>query len=135
TLGLTMPPGWRFPIGFVLPLVYGVLLALQIPAIAKKPPPLARLRGRLQDLSPLIPTRPLEWGWFRPLAVTAGICEELIFRGYFVWMVTPWLGVWGAGAVSTVIFGFGHSYQGIKFAPRAFGAGIALQLLALLSGS
>lgn len=133
-LWLRMPAGWRV-VGFALPLAYGVLLLLQIPALARKPASLSRLRGRLEDLSPLIPTKPVEWSWFKPLAVTAGICEELIFRGYLVWILTPWLGVWGAAAVSTVIFGFGHSYQGIKFAPRAFGAGIGLQAIALLTGS
>ena len=134
-LWLRMPSGWRL-LGFALPLVYAVLLLLQVPALTRKPASLSRLRGRLEkDLGPLIPTRPLEWAWFRPLAVTAGICEELMFRGYLVWMLTPWLGVWGAAAVSALTFGFGHSYQGIKYAPRAFAAGIGLQLLALLSGS
>jgi len=134
-LWLRAPQGWRLPVGIVLPLTYVVLLIVQIPAIAKNPAVRARLRERIKDLGPLVPTRPFEWTWFKPLAVTAGICEELMFRGYLVWLLTPWLGVWGAAAVSAVIFGLGHSYQGMKFAPRAFGAGIALQAIALLTGS
>jgi membrane protease YdiL (CAAX protease family) len=135
-LWLRVPAGWRLPLGFGFPLVYGVLLALQVPALARKPASLSRLRGKLEkDLGPLIPTRPVEWSWFRPLAVTAGICEELMFRGYLIWVLTPALGLWGAALVSVVIFGLGHSYQGLKFAPRAFGAGVAMQALALLTGS
>lgn len=134
-LWLHVPAGWRMA-GFALPIVYAVLLALQVPALARKPKSLARLRGRLEkDLGPLIPTRPLEWSWFKPVAVTAGICEELMFRGYLMWILTPLLGVWGAAVVSMTIFGLAHSYQGIKFMPRAFGAGVALQLLAIFSGS
>lgn len=134
-LWLRVPAGWRV-VGFVLPAVYVVLLALQIPALQRKPEALSRLRGKLEkDLGALIPTRPVEWSWFKPLAVTAGICEEIMFRGYLVWILTPALGVWGAAAVSMTIFGLAHSYQGIRFMPRAFGAGVALQLLALLSGS
>ena len=132
---LHVPAGWRMA-GFVLPIAYAVLLMLQVPALARKPKSLARLRGRLEkDLGPLIPTRPLEWSWFKPLAVTAGICEEVIFRGYLVWILTPTLGLWGAAVASMVVFGLGHSYQGIRFMPRAFGAGVALQLLALFTGS
>ena len=135
TLWLHVPAGWRL-LGFALPLTYAVLLMLQIPGLARKPASLSRLRGRLEkDLGPLIPTNPLEWGWFRPVAVTAGICEEIMFRGYLVWILTPALGVWGAAVVSTTIFGLAHSYQGIRFMPRAFGAGVMMQLLALLTGS
>jgi membrane protease YdiL (CAAX protease family) len=134
-LWLRAPLGWRLPVGIALPLTYAILLIAQVPAIAKNPGKRARLRERIKDLSPLVPANPVEWGWFRPLAVTAGICEEVMFRGYLVWMLTPWLGVWGAAAVSATIFGLGHSYQGIKFAPRAFAAGLGLQAIALLTGS
>jgi membrane protease YdiL (CAAX protease family) len=36
----------------------------------------------------LMPTSPLELAVFLPLSVTAGICEELIFRGYFLMQFT-----------------------------------------------
>jgi membrane protease YdiL (CAAX protease family) len=135
SLGLRAPEGWRLALGAGLPLLYLALLVLQVPAIAKSEPARARLRNRLGKLSPLIPHRSLEWAWFQPLAVTAGICEELMFRGYLIWVLTPFLGLWGAAGVSVVVFGLGHSYQGGRFGFRAFAAGLGLQLLALATGS
>jgi membrane protease YdiL (CAAX protease family) len=76
-----------------------------------------------------------DWQAFAPLAVTAGICEELLFRGYLVWFLTPWLGLWGAAGLSVVSFGVAHGYQGPTFAVRAFLAGAVMGGLALLTGS
>jgi uncharacterized protein len=49
------------------------------------------------------------------LSVTAGICEELVFRGYLqrqLWSLTKSLPV--ALVLQAVIFGVGHIYQGWK---------------------
>ena len=135
TLGLTTPQGWRLVLGIALPVVYAVLLVLQVPAIVNNAVIRSRMRGRLAPLLPLIPTRPQEWNWFRPLAVTAGICEEIMFRGYLVWVMQPWLGLYGAAGASVVIFGLAHGYQGGKFGARAFLAGVGMGGLALATGS
>lgn len=135
TLWLRVPQGWRLPVGIALPLAYALLLVAQIPPIARKPAARARLRELMKDGGPMIPSTPREWGGFQSLSLTASICEELIFRGYFVWMLTPWLGVWGGAAVSATCFGLSHSYLGRKLMPRSFALGVALQALALLTGS
>jgi membrane protease YdiL (CAAX protease family) len=70
-----------------------------------------------------------------PLSFTAGICEEILFRGYLIWMLTPWLGLLGAAAVSAVMFGLAHGYQGGKFGPRAFYAGFVMTAFVLATGS
>ena len=135
TLGLVVPHGWRLVLGIAIPVAYSVLLKLQLPAIVNNRIIRARLRERIAPLAPLIPTRPAEWQWFRPLAVSAGICEEIMFRGYLVWLLQTWLGLYGAAAVSVVIFGLAHGYQGGKFGTRAFLAGLGMQVLALATGS
>ena len=49
------------------------------------------------------------------LAVTAGICEETIFRGYLQRQFVAWTGSAPVGVVlSAVLFGLGHVYQGAK---------------------
>jgi uncharacterized protein len=49
------------------------------------------------------------------LAVTAGICEETIFRGYLQRQFVAWTGSAPFGVVlSAVLFGLGHVYQGAK---------------------
>jgi uncharacterized protein len=50
-------------------------------------------------------------------SVTAGICEEIIFRGYFQKQFIAWTGNVSAGALlSAAVFGAGHIYQGARSA-------------------
>ncbi|MGJ8679818.1 CPBP family intramembrane glutamic endopeptidase [Paraglaciecola sp.] len=46
------------------------------------------------------------------LSVSAGVCEELIFRGYLLQLLTEYIGLLGAALLSSVIFGLCHLYQG-----------------------
>ncbi len=67
--------------------------------------------------------------------MTAGICEELLFRGFFIWTLQPWLTAWGAGIFGAVLFGFAHSYQGRSGAIRAGVGGVVMTAVYLVSGS
>jgi len=50
-------------------------------------------------------------------SVTAGICEEVIFRGYFQRQFSAWTGNVSAGVLlSAAAFGVGHIYQGWRSA-------------------
>jgi CAAX protease family protein len=52
---------------------------------------------------------------FVVLAVFAGFCEEIIFRGYLQRQFTAWTGNVSAGVVlQAIVFGAGHIYQGWK---------------------
>lgn len=135
TLGLRMPQGWRLGVGATLPAAYLVLIVLQVRALAARPETLAKLRTKLAPLRALIPHTPGEFRLFVPLCFTAGICEELLFRGYLVWVLQSWIGLWAAAGVSMVVFGLAHAYQGLKFGVRAFFAGVAMGLLALATNS
>ena len=49
------------------------------------------------------------------LAVSAGICEETVFRGYVQRQLAGWTGSTTIGILGQgVIFGLGHAYQGPK---------------------
>jgi hypothetical protein len=135
TLGLRGPHGWPFGVAMGLALGYGILIVLQGRALASRPDALARLRNKLEAVRPILPHTSREFGLFIALAITAGICEELLFRGYMVWVLRPWIGLWGAAVTSMVLFGLGHSYQGVKYGVRAFYAGVAMGLIALATGS
>jgi membrane protease YdiL (CAAX protease family) len=134
-LGLRAPEGWRLALGAALPVAYAALMAAQIPAIARSPATRARLREKLAQLRALVPHTRGEWRRFVPLAITAGICEEWLFRGYLVWVLQPWLGLLGAAAASIVVFGLAHGYQGGKFGTRAFAAGVVMGAFALVTRS
>jgi CAAX protease family protein len=135
SLWLVAPVGWRAWAGYALPLAYVALVLLQGRAIVANPAVLARLREKLRPLRALIPHTPGEYRLFVPLAVTAGICEEFLFRGYLVWVLSYWMGVMPAAIVSMVAFGLAHGYQGGKFGFRAFGVGVVLGVMALVTRS
>lgn len=134
-LALPLPSGWRLLIGAALPMTYAALLVAQVPAIARNAAARARIRLRLTALKPLIPHRAEEWRWFVGLSVSAGICEELLFRGFIVWALTPAVGLYAAAAVSATAFGLGHFYQGNQFGMKASIVGVGLGILALVTGS
>ena len=57
----------------------------------------------------------MESALFLLLALTAGICEEMIFRGYLQRQFTAWTGSTAAGIVlQGIVFGAAHAYQGLS---------------------
>jgi membrane protease YdiL (CAAX protease family) len=94
-----------------------------------------RIRNRQGAVSHLVPHNRVERAWFVPVAITAGLCEELIYRGFLLWAFRPFLGLWGAALASTVCFGFAHAYQGRQGAIRAGTLGAVFAVLAIAMGS
>jgi uncharacterized protein len=61
----------------------------------------------------VLPQSIVELRPFLALAVTAGICEEFIYRGFAMAVFTrAGLASWGVVLVSSVLFGLAHLYQG-----------------------
>ena len=76
---------------------------------------LLRARGMAEAARLLAPQGPLESILWIVLAITAGICEETIFRGYLQRQFVAWTHSASAGVLlSAVLFGAGHIYQGPK---------------------
>jgi len=54
---------------------------------------------------------------FSLVALSAGICEEIIFRGFLAFLVLaifPGAPIYLVIIISTVIFGISHVYQGLQ---------------------
>ena len=82
---------------------------------------LEHLRRRTRHLERMLPTTLRERSWFFALAGTAGICEEVLYRGYLIWYLLAWTWLFAphhaflAAAVgSSLLFGAGHAYQGAR---------------------
>jgi len=134
-LRLTAPSGWRLAAGIGIIVVFGLLITQQLRAMARMDDTQrAALRPKLGELSYLLPHSPDEARWFTVLSVTAGICEELLYRGYLVWVLQPWLGAAGAMAASIVLFGLGHGYQGKKHFLKATLAGAVMGAIVVVTG-
>ncbi|MBC5823844.1 MAG: CPBP family intramembrane metalloprotease [Candidatus Eremiobacteraeota bacterium] len=70
-------------------------------------------RSYAERVAPVLPHSPVDWLWFVPLAATAGMCEEFLYRGYALTQIATLTGSLPAGVViSTAAFGLAHSYQG-----------------------
>ena len=69
-----------------------------------------------QALRNMLPQRPLEIGIYLLLALTAGFCEEVIFRGYLQRQFGALTKSAAGGIVlQAIAFGAGHGYQGWRY--------------------
>ena len=93
------------------------------------------LRKRLRGVSLILPHGREELRWFLGVALTAGICEEILYRGFALWALQPWCGFYGAVAISTVLFALAHGYQGRRGALGAAGIGVVFVLMLVLCRS
>jgi len=69
------------------------------------------------------------------LAVTAGVTEEIIFRGFLIGALALLMPVWAAALVSVAIFTAAHFYQGLAGLVRVLPMGALLAGIFVLGGS
>jgi membrane protease YdiL (CAAX protease family) len=72
-----------------------------------------------------IPTNAAEMRLFAVLVVFIGAGWELLYRGFLLLALTPYIGTWGAVAVSGLAYGSAHGYK----SPKQFGFSVLLALL------
>ena len=108
---------------------------LQTWQVARSEKALASVRAQFEALRSLLPHDDRESAWFRALSVTAGICEEVLYRGYLIWYATAYVGLWPAAALSAVVFGVGHAYQGAAGVVKTGVLGAIFALIYLWTGS
>jgi membrane protease YdiL (CAAX protease family) len=61
----------------------------------------------------ILPGPPVELAPYFALAVTAGICEEFLYRGFLMAALNQaGIGSWAVVAISSAFFGLAHTYQG-----------------------
>lgn len=72
------------------------------------------IRKMLYPMRNILPRTDAEGSLWISVSLTAGICEEILFRGFLFYYAQSIIGLEAAGAValSTAVFAFGHLYQG-----------------------
>jgi membrane protease YdiL (CAAX protease family) len=133
-LGLQWVAGVKPLVGWILTLAILVALLLQTRMLLRRPSGIDSLRQELEPVRDLIPQNAPETRWFLALSVTAGICEELLFRGFLMAYITSLLGVWAAVLLSSLIFGLCHAYQGARGVLKTGGIGLTMAILFVLTG-
>lgn len=132
-LRLDLPSGWRLWTSLVLIVAVTAYLAASIMKIVR-----LRRRGRVKIKSQttiFAPHTTPELAWWSVVSVSAGWSEELIFRGFLIWAFQPIVGLWGAAALSVVVFGAAHAYQGATGVVATGVVGAILTLVVLIFGS
>ena len=82
-----------------------------------------------------LPRSKKEFKWFILLSITAGICEELLFRGFLIWYFETISNTLLAIVISSILFGAAHSYQGVKGFIRSGIIGFILALILVWTDS
>lgn len=128
------PAGWEWlAVGVGLVLV--VVTLIQAVTVLRDPAKQAEVRDKVGDLDAIVPRTPAEETAFGYLSFTAGVCEEILYRGLLMGALSYVIGIWPAVAVSSVIFGLGHAYQGGTGIVKTGLVGVVMALLTVFSGT
>lgn len=110
----------------------GSLVAMFMARRRGTPPPM------IGDIAAMLPTTVVERGYFILLSFAAGIFEEIVWRGmvvFAVYAVAPDAAIYWPIAISAVVFGFAHVYQGKRGVLATTFLGAVLCWMYLYSGS
>ncbi len=136
-LGLGVPR-WTWPaVGAFLLL----LVALATDASRRVAPSrIAATRKRLRIETPFVPVSASEFRGYAVLALSAGVGEEIAYRGFMIAVLYGWLGPGWEGAAFAIglpalFFGAAHAYQGRRGVVGAAGGALAWGFVVLETGS
>src|SRR5207237_8241983 len=111
--------------GIVGAAVIATLQWLNLRRVSRIPP---ESRGPLQAIAErILPQSAVEMAPYFALAITAGLCEEFLYRGFaMAAFAQAGMSAWLAVLVSSLLFGLAHSYQGRGGIMMTFVVGLLL---------
>ena len=134
SLRFSTPHGWRLWVEVSVILAFAgaaARTALKVQSSRRT----KRVKISNPSLGIMVPQTRSELGQWVALSLSAGFCEEFVYRGYLIWVFTPLVGLWGAAALSLAAFALAHSYQGLKGVVSVGLLGAVFTLVTLISGS
>lgn len=130
SLGFAVPANWHTFGGFAVAVAISIFLLLQAYTVSKDAAAQDKVRREFERITTeFLPTTRNEFKGFCTVSITAGICEEILFRGYLPWYLAEYIGYWPGLIAATVIFGAIHIYLGVSGAVRATLAGFVFVAL------
>jgi membrane protease YdiL (CAAX protease family) len=133
-LGLLKPgPAWAWILAGVLATMLATATIIAVRSIRAGK---SEMPGHLLHVARILPQNLLERIGFTPVALTAGTCEETLYRGFLTFaFYQAYPSMILALALSTVAFGMGHLYQGPRGILSTMALGLVLAALYWGSGS
>ena len=96
---------------------------------------LEKLKVGYKDVLYLMPENENQYNASVAVSVIAGVCEEIIFRGFLYWQLQQYMPVYAAFILTNVIFGLGHAGTKLKNAIMTFVLGILFSSTYVLTDS
>jgi len=118
----------------------GMLIAILLPAVlALRSEKIRAKAGKAaKRLAFLLPSTREERAWWWAVCITAGICEEIVYRGFLLhyFHALPFhLSLTWALVVSSLIFGIGHLYQSVGGGVQTAVIGFVFGVMFVMTGS
>lgn len=138
TLGFQLPSGTRSWLVAALCVALTAFFVKQYFDIKQPGADLSDLGPQLEPVRDMLPQTKVELRWFVVVSCTAGFCEELIYRGYFLRYLDalgPAIGPWSAVLIGAAVFGSAHAYQGSTGILKTAFVGLLAGALLVLGGS
>ncbi len=89
----------------------------------------------LEGVQHILPKNPEEYKWAVRTSFVAGVCEEIIFRGFLFWQLNQVMHDVFAVLIANLLFGIAHAATRLNNAIKAFGLGLLFSILYLVTGS
>ena len=119
--------------GLLLALVAAVVIASKT---RSRKPSAEQVSKAVDHVRRLLPVNSTERTVWIAVALTAGLCEELLYRGWLLNLIGNALGsVWVGLLVSSIVFGLAHAYQGRNGIIGASVLGVVFGAVFVLSGT
>ena len=134
-LGLEFDPGPRALIGATIAVIASGLLVLQMVVVQRSPEKLDAVLGQLESVESILPHNARELRIFGWLSLTAGICEELLYRGFLIAYFSSIVSPWPAAGLAAAAFALAHAYQGVTGVLKTGAVGAIMGALYVFSGS
>jgi uncharacterized protein len=131
---------WLPGSGFIVAFMGAALVALFLPIflMMRSETTRARIAKSLEKLNFILPKTAEERRWFVLVAITAGVCEEILYRGFLIHYFRELpvsIGLIGALILSSCVFGFAHLYQGVVGIVQTTILGAIFGLIFIVTGS
>ena len=128
---------WTLVITVLLFLITPVLLLFFFRSTRENNKKRVTIKEKLESVAAneFLPRTKKEFQWFILLSITAGICEELLFRGFLIWYFESLTNTLLAVVLSSILFGLAHSYQGVTGILRSGLMGLILALILVWTDS
>jgi len=134
-LGLGWGSGWLAWAMAGVAVAGVAMMALQTRSVAASREARTLVRQRIAPVREVLPHDRGELRVFHAVSISAGVCEELLFRGYVMWVISAYAGPWVGAVVTAVLFGLGHLYQGAAGVVQTGVVGLIMSAVVAASGS